>query len=123
MKRYFIKYIRDGAKSAYDKGTECYICGSTEQLDFHHFYSLAELANNWVRKNKLNIETAEDALKWRDVFIEEHQKELYDDAVTLCHEHHQLLHSIYGKNPKVATAPKQARWVQRQRDKKYGMVG
>ena len=123
MKRYFIKYIRDGAKSAYDKGTECYICGAREQLDFHHFYSLAELANTWVRKNKLNIETAEDALKWRDVFIEEHQKELYDDAVTLCHEHHQLLHSIYGKNPKVATAPKQARWVQRQRDKKYGMVG
>jgi 5-methylcytosine-specific restriction endonuclease McrA len=122
MKRYFIKYIRDGAKAAYDKGTECFICGSTEQLDFHHFCSLAELANSWVRKNKLIIETADDALKWRDVFIEEHQTELYDEAVTLCHEHHQQLHSIYGKNPKLITAPKQARWVQRQRDKKYGVV-
>ena len=120
MKRYFTKYIRDGAKAAYQKGTCCEICGTNEELDFHHFYSLAELSNKWTRKNKLSIQTAEDALKWRDVFIEEHREELYDAAVTLCHTHHLKLHSIYGKNPSLATAKKQARWVEIQREKLNG---
>lgn len=119
-KRYLTKYVRDGAKSAYEKGTCCEICLDTENLDFHHFSSLAELVNRWTRKNKIVIETSEDALKWRDVFIEEHQKELYEDAVTLCHTHHLKLHSIYGKNPSLATAKKQARWVQIQREKVNG---
>ena len=76
---------------------------------------------NHLIKKKLKIETAEAAFEWRDVFIEEHRKELYDDAVTLCHDHHLKLHSIYGKNPSLATAGKQARWVEKQRIK-HGMV-
>ena len=40
LKRDAVKYVRDKAKSKYEKGTECRICGETEQLDFHHFYSL-----------------------------------------------------------------------------------
>lgn len=121
LQRYFTKYIRDGAKQAYAKGESCYICGDTEELDFHHFSSLAELVKRWLVKRKLKITTAEAALEWRDVFIEDHRKELYDDAVTLCHTHHLKLHSIYGKNPSLATAGKQARWVEKQRDK-HGMV-
>ena len=54
-------------------------------------------------------------------FIAEHRTELYDEAVTLCHEHHMRLHSIYGKRPKLVTAKKQIRWVGIQRDK-HGMV-
>ena len=38
LKRDLVKYVRDRAKSKYDKGTECRICESTENLDFHHFY-------------------------------------------------------------------------------------
>ena len=38
LKRDAVKYVRDKAKSKYEKGTECHICGETEQLDFHHFY-------------------------------------------------------------------------------------
>lgn len=117
LKRYMVKYVRDGAKAAYEKGTECRICGSTEQLDFHHFSTISVLVNKWQKKRGLKIETAEEALKWRDVFIEEHQRELYEDAVTLCHEHHLKLHSIYGKNPGLHTAKKQARWVEIQREK------
>ena len=67
------------------------------------------------------IQTAEEIMEVRDDFILEHTKELYDDAVTLCHDHHLRLHSIYGKRPKLFTAPKQSRWVERQREK-YGMV-
>jgi|TARA_B100000085_G_C18543649_1_gene512986 hypothetical protein len=121
LKRDLVKYVRDKAKSQYKKDTECYICGSQENLDFHHFNGLTELLDIWLRKNKLIITEEADILNLREKFIEEHSKELYDEAVTLCHEHHLQLHSIYGKRPKVVTARKQARWVGIQREK-HGMV-
>lgn len=121
LKRDLVKYVRDKAKSQYKKDTECYIFGSQENLDFHHFNGLTELLDIWLRKNKLIITEEADILNLREKFIEEHSKELYDEAVTLCHEHHLQLHSIYGKRPKVVTAKKQARWVGIQREK-HGMV-
>lgn len=120
-KRDPIKHIRDKAKSKYQKGTECRICGSEKELDFHHFYSLTPLFNQWCKLNSIKIETDDDVLKIRDRFIAEHQKELYDEAVTICHEHHMKLHSIYGKDPSLATALKQKRWVEIQREK-HGAV-
>ena len=121
LKRDLVKYVRDKAKSKYDKGTECYICKSTQNLDFHHFHGLTELLEIWLRKNKIKITGEEDILNLREQFIAEHTKEIYDAAVTLCHEHHMKLHSIYGKRPRVVTALKQERWESIQRDK-YGMV-
>ena len=121
LKRDLVKYVRDKAKSKYDKGTECQICGSTENLDFHHFYGMTELLDKWLRENKLIIDTAEEIMEVRDTFIEQHIAELYEEAVTLCHNHHLRLHSIYGKRPKLFTAQKQKRWVLKQREK-HGMV-
>ena len=117
LKRDLVKYVRDRAKSKYQKSTDCFICGSEENLDFHHFYGLTELLDIWLVKNKIIISTAEDIMDVRDTFIEEHMTELYDEAVTLCHTHHLKLHSIYGKRPKLVTAQKQKRWVGKQRDK------
>jgi hypothetical protein len=114
LKRDVVKYIRDKAKARYEKGTECRICGDTENLDFHHFYSLSPLLYRWILKNKLN---SENVMEFRDRFIEEHAAELYEHAVTLCHSDHQRLHSIYGKDPGLGTAKKQARWVEIQREK------
>ena len=121
LKRDLVKYVRDKAKAKYEKGTECFICGSNENLDFHHYYGLTELLDIWLRKNNIIISTAEEIMDVRDTFIEEHMAELYDEAVTLCHTHHLKLHSIYGKRPKLVTALKQKRWVGKQRDK-HGMV-
>ena len=121
LKRDLVKYVRDKAKAKYQKGTECFICGSNENLDFHHYYGLTELLDIWLRKNNIIISTAEEIIAVRDTFIEEHMAELYDEAVTLCHTHHLKLHSIYGKRPKLVTALKQKRWVGKQRDK-HGMV-
>jgi hypothetical protein len=121
LKRDLVKYVRDKAKSKYQKGSECFICGSTENLDFHHFYGLTELLETWLRKNKISITSEEDILGLRERFIEEHLEEVYEQAVTICHEHHLQLHSIYGKRPQLVTAKKQQRWVQIQRDK-HGMV-
>ena len=118
LKRDAVKYVRDKAKSKYEKGTECHICGETEQLDFHHFYSLTPLLNQWLTKNKLNPDYIQ-AL--RDDFIEEHSAELYEHTVTLCHHHHLALHKIYGKDPALGTAKKQMRWVEIQREK-HGLV-
>jgi len=121
LKRDFVKVVRDGAKSLYNKGNECEICGATEQLEFHHYKTLSILVNSWVAKNRLTITTLEEAQEERDKFIEEYQEELYDLTVTLCKDHHAALHKVYGKNPLLGTSKKQARWVKKQRDK-HGLV-
>ena len=118
LKRDIVKYIRDKAKNKYEKGTECYICGSSEQLDFHHFYTLSPLVHKYVKDKKL---LPENILSFREDFIQDHWAELYEHTVTLCHDHHLALHKIYGRNPSLATATKQKNWVEIQREK-HGMV-
>lgn len=117
FKRDPVKFVRDKAKGRYEKGSECYICGATEKLDFHHFYTLTPLFNKWLRDNQIKISTDEDVIEVRDRFIEEHMDELYVHTVTLCHDHHLKLHSLYGKDPPLSTAIKQERWVNIQREK------
>ena len=121
LKRDLVKYVRDKAKSKYKKDTHCYICGSTENLDFHHFYGLTELLESWMKENDITIETEDEILELREVFIKENEEKVYEHAVTLCRMHHRKLHNIYGKRPKLITAQKQQNWVEIQR-KKYGMV-
>ena len=121
FKRDLVKYVRDKAKSQYKKESECYICGKTDNLDFHHYNGLTELLETWIRKHNLNIEKEQDILEIREQFIGENYEEVYDKTVTLCHQHHLRLHSIYGKRPKLITAEKQERWVEKQRNKD-GMV-
>lgn len=117
LSRDLIKFVRDKAKSRYNKEKTCFICNSSDNLDFHHYYSLTPLLNKWLQTNKLAPKTDEEIKNIRDEFIEQHTPELYDYAVTLCHAHHLRLHSLYGKNPSLTTAEKQIRWVQIQRDK------
>lgn len=114
LKRVPVKYIRDKAKSDYVKASFCQICGETEDLDFHHYYSVSTLVSRWMAKEKL---LPDDVLEWRDRFIEEHRVELYDETVTLCNTHHKKLHTVYGIEPPLVTASKQKRWVEIQRQK------
>ena len=121
LKRDLVKYVRDKAKSKYKKDTHCYICGSTENLDFHHFYGLTELLESWFKENDITVKTEDEILELREIFIKENEDKVYKQAVTLCHMHHRKLHNIYGKRTKLRTAQKQQNWVEIQR-KKYGMV-
>ena len=121
LKRDLVKYVRDKAKSKYKKDTHRYICGSTENLDFHHFYGLTELLESWLKERDVTVKTEEEILELREIFIKENEDKVYKQAVTLCHMHHLKLHNIYGKRPKLLTAKKQQNWVEIQR-KKYGMV-
>lgn len=115
LKRIPIKYVRDRAKSRYQKDCECYICQSRDILDFHHFHTVDILFDDWLKKNKIVITSADDVIAVRDRFIEEHSHEMFDDAITLCKKHHKLLHTVYGQRPPLSTAPKQRRWVEKQR--------
>jgi queuine/archaeosine tRNA-ribosyltransferase len=121
LKRDLVKYVRDKAKSGYQKETQCYICGETDKLEFHHFYGMTELLDTWLKLHKLTINSADEIMNVRETFISEHIKEIYHEAATLCKPHHLRLHSIYGKRPMLVTALKQKRWVDKQRNK-YGMV-
>ena len=121
LKRLEVKYIRDGAKSAYIKDSECYICGTTENLQLHHFYTVTLLWENWKRKNKITINSVDDIMELRDSFVSDYYKEMYDEVVTLCKFHHMdRLHKLYGKVPLLLTAKKQKIWCQKRREKEYG---
>ena len=118
LKRDEVKYIRDLAKSSYSKSNECFICGTDEELQFHHFYSLTLLWAEYKKENNITISSVEDILKYREEFKELHEVELYDETVTLCKFHHMTkLHGIYGKVPELHTAKKQKRWCNIQREK------
>jgi len=117
LKRIPIKYVRDRAKSRYDKAALCYVCGVGGSLDFHHLYTVDILFDDWLKTNKIAIDTVEDIIAVRDDFIESHLYEMYEYARTLCKKCHQRLHTVYGQRPALSTAPKQERWLDKQREK------
>ncbi len=120
LKRLEVKYVRDGAKALYKKDTECFICGSTENLQMHHFYTLTPLWEKWKRKNKIVVKDADHLKDIRDDFVAEHHAEMYDHVTTLCKMHHMdRLHKVYGKVPALPTALKQMNWVAKRRAKEY----
>ena len=71
LKRDLVKYVRDKAKSKYKKDTHCYICGSTENLDFHHFYGLTELLESWFKENDITVKTEDEILELREILANE----------------------------------------------------
>lgn len=117
LKRDIIKYVRDKAKSLYKKDTKCYICGATENLEFHHYHGMVNLLEKYLKENGIDVTCEEDILAIRDEFIAVHKEQVYDNTVTLCASHHEKLHKVYGKSPALNTAEKQIRWVKIQKDK------
>ena len=109
------KWIRDGIKSHYCKSDTCAICNTTENLELHHYHTVSLLLQTYARENDIAIDTDEDVLAMRDQFYEDHWNELVTATVTLCNEHHKVLHKIYGKAPLLHTASKQPLWVEKQR--------
>lgn len=117
-----VKWVRDRAKSAYEKKGQCYICGTDQDLELHHTHSITILLDNWARDNAYDISTDEGILAVRDEFIEAHKREIYDAVYTLCNKHHVKLHGVYGKKPPLGSADKQERWIELQKSKFSGEV-
>lgn len=118
LKRLEVKYVRDRAKSRYEKGSFCEICRATEKLQFHHLHTLDLLWDKWKREKKIVINDVDDVMRVRDDFISEHEYELYTATATLCSEcHNNKLHKLYGKTPALSTAAKQRRWIDKQAEK------
>lgn len=120
IKRIPVKWIRDGAKAAYNKQSYCFICNTTEELELHHTHGMTNLLEKWAKDNGVDLSTDEKVLKIRDEFISQHHKEIYEDVFTLCVEHHRKLHQVFGKSPPLSTSDKQIRWVYIQKDKHNG---
>lgn len=116
-KRIPVKWIRDGAKSAYDKKSTCYICNAESDLELHHTHSITLLLEKWVEATGHDVSTDEAVLAVREEFIEAHRREIYEAVYTLCNPHHVKLHSVYGKAPPLSTAKKQGEWIEKQREK------
>lgn len=116
-KRIPVKWIRDRAKSAYEKQGTCYVCGTVEDLELHHTHSITLLLERWIEKTGRDFSTDEAVLENRDEFIDNHRKEIYDDVYTLCNRHHVALHSVYGKAPPLSSAQKQGNWIETQKAK------
>ena len=116
-KRIPIKWVRDKAKSAYQKQGTCYICNTNLDLELHHLHSVTLLLNTWAQKKGYDISTDEGILAVRDEFIESHHDEIYNKVYTLCNAHHVALHGVYGKTPQPGSEPKQERWIEAQKAK------
>lgn len=115
-----VKWVRDRAKSAYQKKDSCDICGSVTDLELHHLHSITILLDKWARENGYDISTDEGILAVRDEFIEQHHTQIYKQVVTLCNKHHVALHSVYGKAPSSASVPNQEVWIEKQKAKIEG---
>ena len=116
-KRIPVKWVRDRAKAAYEKKSSCYICDSAQDLELHHLHSVTILLDKWAQARGYDISTDAGILAVRDEFIDTHRVELYDQVYTLCNRHHVALHGVYGKAPRPGSEPKQAHWVESQKQK------
>ena len=102
LKRFPIKYVRDYIKKDYKVRDKCYICGSKDDLELHHLYSLSQLWQKWCIANNNS--------KYLN------NKNLY----TLCRMHHSKLHTLYGQNYSNHLVPKVKKWLDIQKDKLIG---
>ena len=118
LKRLPVKYIRDYIKKDYKYDSCCYICGGEESLELHHLYSVSELWNLWLEKNPVEILDFETIKTLREQFYIEN-KHLLDERnlYTLCKNHHQKLHSIYGARYSNWRSGKVKQWLEVQKIK------
>ncbi len=119
MKREPIKFLRDFLKKNYKADNFCYICGITENIEYHHMHGLSELFNTWRKKNNIpEITTVEQIMKYRILFAKDEEERLSNKYLySLCKSHHHKLHNLYGQRYTNSKVPKILRWLNIQRDK------
>lgn len=119
-KRAAVKHIRDGIKSNYKKKDECEVCGTSRDLELHHYNTVSILFYSYCDENNIPYRTDEEVLAMRSAFYDAYWHELVEDTVTLCADHHKQLHKLYGREPELKTAPLQRNWVQKFHGRLFG---
>ena len=75
LKRFPIKYVRDYIKKDYKIRDKCFICGSKDNLELHHLYSLSQLWEAWCREHNLKkVESVEIIKQLRVTFAKDYNK-------------------------------------------------
>ena len=122
LKRFPIKYVRDYIKKDYKIRDECFICGSKDNLELHHLYSLSQLWETWCQEHNLKkVESVEIIKQLRVTFAEDNKTFLSNkNLYTLCKIHHLKLHTLYGQNYSNHLVPKVKKWLELQREKSIG---
>lgn len=119
-KRPQVKWVRDGMKSNYKEREPCFICGSTQNIELHHIYSVSELWNTWLREKRIEITCDDDVISNRKQFEADNEQFLNNDNLySLCKQHHLRLHQIYGKSYSNYMGERVRTWIYKQREK-YG---
>lgn len=119
-KRAATKHLRDGIKSQYPEKVSCAICGTTHELEGHHYLTLSLVFKKYCAEKRVTIRTDTDVLEMRDQFYKDNWDAVVTDMVTLCNPHHVELHKLYGKQPPLVSAKKQKHWVRRMFEKSQG---
>jgi hypothetical protein len=113
-----VKWVRDSIKSKYKEKEPCFICGSEENVELHHIYSVSELWNAWLRECRVSITCDSDVINNREQFEQDNLDMLSNDNLySLCKVHHLRLHQIYGKSYSNYMGDKVRNWIHAQRDK------
>lgn len=122
FKRLPVKYVRDGIKSKYKEKEPCFICGSLENIELHHLYSVSDLWHTWLSDNNLTVNNGEEVIALRTQFELDNQEKLSNDNLySLCKPHHQRLHQIFGKSYSTYIGEKKVKpWLFLQKDKFNG---
>lgn len=119
LKRNPIKYVRDFIKRDYKLRDCCYVCGTTDDLELHHLYSVSELFNAWCDAQGISYITQEEQiLDYRVRFAADCAEKLStENLITLCGAHHKRLHNVYGQRYANSLAPKIRNWLEIQKGK------
>ena len=119
LKRIPIKYIRDYIKKDYKLRDECYICKEKENLELHHIFSISQLFEDWCIKNKVcKFDTVEEIKDIRVKFYDDESDRLNNNNLyTLCKQHHERLHNIYGQRYSNHLSNKIINWLEIQKEK------
>jgi len=119
LKRIPVKMIRDYIKKDYEKGSECYICKTLDNLELHHLYSVSDLFHTWCKQNNITVEqtqTVDGMNSIRVAFYKDNREPLAPEhCYTLCKAHHLRLHTIYGQTYPNTMAKKVKNWIELKR--------
>jgi len=120
----FTKFVRAKAKTQYHKykKDECWVCGSSENLELHHVYPLSDIIHDWLREH--NIKNPSNDVELREELLNDVADKVYNptNLITLCKTHHRNVHTLFGQTYGGKMAEKVNKYLTKQKEKFNGKV-